>query len=1040
MRFKPGQRVSLNNSPSTIGTVGEKHRERNDVVRFLVHWNDGSRTFEPEHDISLVAEKQDWFELLQEAKWGRPDNFRQSLTYIYLSGKLANIVYSMRTTSTDFRPFQYKPVLSFLESPSKGILIADEVGLGKTIEAGLIWSEIKARENAKRLLVLCPAHLREKWRDELSEKFGEEIIKIVNAKEIKSELEKEVLSIGKPQVLISSFQSLRPMRKREGIKQPKDREALSIFLEENVGNEALIDMLIVDEAHYMRNPQTSNHKLGRSLVNISENKVFLTATPINLKNQDLFHLLNLIDPVNFEYEDVFQKIIASNGPLLRAKDLVMNVDADAEKIRAKLEDSQRTDLLKNSSQLNNLLSTDLSSYLSTDEGKIKLANKIGRLSLLQNTYTQTLKKYADEELVFKRSAEAAFIDFDEDTDNTLERDFHEKALSAIRSYAKERNVHDEFLGDNAYRAMTSCFWAATQYWEKGALSQEYNDHSYMEDEDNQNEDQASLNDYLYKEVLCDFNPNDLRENDTKFNKFLSLIKELLEKNPSEKILVFSFFLRTVSYLEERLSEEGIASMTLIGGMNKSEVIDKFRTDNKAKILICSDSASEGVDLQFMHILINYDLPYNPMRIEQRIGRLDRYGQKCKQIIIWNLFHKGTVDEKIYSRLINRLDIIKDAIGVKYDVIGDDISKTVTRLIYKPLTPQKEEQILKEEALAMENKKRQEEQVENEASQLLAHGEYIIEQVKAANEFNKRITDEDVELYVLNFLNFQKQSYPGNEILLIDQDKKVYELILDIEFQADLYDFIEKENLQGQTSIGRDPSIKIRFKNKSGFKINISKEEIINQQHPLVRFISSKIDEENFFPLVSAQISKADLKNSSFETGIYLFSIAKWSFEGLTTKEELKPIFIKFGSNEYMTENDSWVGMNSIRLKSDKWLSIHSDLEPFYNELEDIFEETIKYNKDKYEEELGSQKAENDDRINIQTSAVKEKLGNYIQTAQDTLDKWKVSGINEKQYPMQEGKINSLKNRLDLQVAKLQRKKQIKGQYKEVCVGVLRIND
>src|SRR5690606_10948814 len=107
-------------------------------------------------------------DMLESRRLGRPIDLRRTLTHVKLSGRLANVIYSMEATNTDFYAYQFKPVLKILESPSNGILIADEVGLGKTIEAGLIWTELRSRFDMRRLLVLCPAALREKWRRELS--------------------------------------------------------------------------------------------------------------------------------------------------------------------------------------------------------------------------------------------------------------------------------------------------------------------------------------------------------------------------------------------------------------------------------------------------------------------------------------------------------------------------------------------------------------------------------------------------------------------------------------------------------------------------------------------------------------------------------------------------------------------------------------------------------------------------------------------------------------------------------------------------------
>lgn len=130
-------------------------------------------TFVLESQVELVEDiPEDPIDLLRAGKLGRARDLRAQLTHIRLNGRLANVIYSMETTNTEFYPYQFKPVLNFLDSPSNGILIADEVGLGKTIEAGLIWTELRSRYDVRRVVVLCPAMLQEKWYDELSFRFG----------------------------------------------------------------------------------------------------------------------------------------------------------------------------------------------------------------------------------------------------------------------------------------------------------------------------------------------------------------------------------------------------------------------------------------------------------------------------------------------------------------------------------------------------------------------------------------------------------------------------------------------------------------------------------------------------------------------------------------------------------------------------------------------------------------------------------------------------------------------------------------------------
>src|SRR4030042_3104024 len=142
--MEAGQRVRLKSDPGRVGVLTGRFRERNKTLQYQIIFPEGS-SYQPEYEIEVIdSESDDPFILLEKGRFGRVSELRRNLSHIQLSGRLANMVYSMDTTNTDFYAYQYKPVLSFLESPSNGLLIADEVGLGKTIEAGLIWTEAEA--------------------------------------------------------------------------------------------------------------------------------------------------------------------------------------------------------------------------------------------------------------------------------------------------------------------------------------------------------------------------------------------------------------------------------------------------------------------------------------------------------------------------------------------------------------------------------------------------------------------------------------------------------------------------------------------------------------------------------------------------------------------------------------------------------------------------------------------------------------------------------------------------------------------------------
>ena len=166
-RFPPGTQVrSIDNPGREGGVTRMTPRVRPSGIFVQVKWSDGSIDLVHEDEIEEIdnLDLQDYFALVEKGRFGRANDLRRNLSYVHLSGKLANLVYSMGITNTDFYAHQYRPLLTLLDSPSNGIFIADEVGLGKTIEAGLIWTELRARLDCARLLIVCPAVLSEKWR------------------------------------------------------------------------------------------------------------------------------------------------------------------------------------------------------------------------------------------------------------------------------------------------------------------------------------------------------------------------------------------------------------------------------------------------------------------------------------------------------------------------------------------------------------------------------------------------------------------------------------------------------------------------------------------------------------------------------------------------------------------------------------------------------------------------------------------------------------------------------------------------------------
>jgi hypothetical protein len=275
----------------------------------------GRRTV-PLIELEEVLETADALTDFTTGKLSGPDDLRRALTHMRMTGKLADIIYSIGATNTEFHAYQFKPVLKLLNSPSRGVLIADEVGLGKTIEAGLIWTELVARFDSRRLLIVCPKPLTEKWREELRSKFNVDA-RICNAADLLDRIKDDQVR-REGFAAIASISAIRPPKNWNNPDEPAKgpRAELARYIAD--AEEELFDLAVFDEAHHLRNTETLNHKLGQMVSEASDYSVFLSATPINLRANDLRAILKLIDPETFEREWLFDVLQAENAPMIAA--------------------------------------------------------------------------------------------------------------------------------------------------------------------------------------------------------------------------------------------------------------------------------------------------------------------------------------------------------------------------------------------------------------------------------------------------------------------------------------------------------------------------------------------------------------------------------------------------------------------------------------------------------------------------------------------------------------------------------------------------
>ena len=500
----------------------------------------------------------------------------------------------MGVTNTEFFAYQYKPLLTLLESPANGLLIADEVGLGKTIEAGIIWTELRAREDMRRLLVVCPAMLREKWRDELKHRFGIDA-NIVNATQLVDELTHSS-GFGPAKAWIASYQALRPPKSwKPGMessgKKLSARAQLATLLDENSSEDPLVDLVVFDEAHYMRNPESAAHVLGELLREVSHQRVLLSATPINLANDDLFHLLRLCDPDHFQYPSSFHEMLAANRPLVLARDAALRRNSTVEEIVEHVKAAAATELLANSRQLAAILSDPPTDQrLESAEYRAELAASLERVNLLGHVLTRTRKRDVQEKRP-RREVKAEKVPMTE-----AELRFYTYVTEVTRDYASRRGISDGFLLATPQRQVCSCPAAFARAWLSGdaGLADDLAELVIADgeegDDDSEQEDiSATLKEFLIANRPRDLNAEDLERSDSKLDRLIMVLTDYFSEYPAEKVVLFTSFRVTARYLTEKAVHFGDAVNAALGWHGRIE------TGLNQRIPRETGTAGSGVD-------------------------------------------------------------------------------------------------------------------------------------------------------------------------------------------------------------------------------------------------------------------------------------------------------------------------------------------------------------------------------------------------------------------------------------------------------------
>ena len=684
---------------------------------------------------------------------GTPQQLATLVTHIKLQHSLTDHIYSIHSSRTVFMPYQFVPVIKFLEGGTQRILIADEVGLGKTIEAGLIWNEMDQRGELKMALVVCPSNLVGKWQDEMRTRFDRSL---------------QILDVQARDRIVENFkrrnfeERLTAVVSLESLRRPD-------MLQPLVDAGVRFDLVIIDEAHNVRNPGTKSADLARALANMSEALVLLSATPVNLRSSDLFNLLNILREEEYNDELVFERQLQTVAAINRIAERLSRGRGESKTMLAELDELAGNDFgnaLAQRTEFREIQRTLLESPVLTIDAIVNLRRAILSLSTFSSIVTRTRKVDVPEQSC-KREAKSIEVNWDP-KEKQLYSELREWFYLKARISAKPPG----FVQQMPLRLTASCLPAAVEYLRDRILTDPSGKSSRLDDGDLDLD--RTFEELGSPEPSLDFNTHGnaklekrrtslLRAMaqtagmDTKFKAFEIALGEAILIGGGQ-IIVFSYFKGTIKYLHSRLSESYSVEV-LNGDVHKSlrpKIMERFR-EGRFQILLMSEIGSEGLDFEFCNSMFNYDLPWNPMRVEQRIGRLDRFGQPHDKIHIFNFIIPGTIDTDIFQRLYDRIGIFERSIGALEPILGDGFTKNVMELALDPnLTDSERQERVRQTELALVEETKNLDSIDAARNLLVGTDELIIKGLNTDRKTRGNYVGEsELMNYVDWFLNTSK---------------------------------------------------------------------------------------------------------------------------------------------------------------------------------------------------------------------------------------------------------------------------------------------
>ena len=882
------------------GTIIEVMPARRGRQLYKVSWGNYV-TDELEVNLLPDCDISDPFERCMNGIFGSYSEYSKKNTTFKIRNSNNSTISSLKASKTLFRAYQFKPLLKFLNSPNRRLLIADEVGLGKTIEAGHIMLELKARRELHHVLIVCPKSLQRKWKDELAFKFGLQFKIYDSQKELINDMQEHRVSVH----AIVNYEKIRMKRqKNKDEKKPKDEMSKNI-VEYLSQNDFHFSLVLCDEAHKMRNRETQTYKGAEIIMSQANAAVFLTATPVMISTENLYNLLHLLDNTRYYNYQIFDNRLQENRPFVEAlTDLNHHVALPV--IAKRLNDaeiitrffSDEVEIFSHQTTVGKAFADDamyqeiiqILNGEDNSKNRARLQYLISSMSMMNNIFSRTRKREVTTDM------------------SQAERKPHmRKVVLTEQERAEFDKVIEEYIDDNSY----------TDYWGEEVLTQG----GSLGLVQKKRQVASSVYAYLNSENSLDNGIDEYAEYpDAKFEELLKIIDKVFSHG-NKKIVIFALFRKTLKYLQIRFKQRGFGTLMIHGMVdNRVEVLDEFKNNPNAHILLSSEVGSEGLDMQFCNSMVNYDLPWNPMVVEQRIGRIDRFGQKSPTVNIYNIIVADSIQEDIYIRLLDRIGIFRGTIGDMEAIldaplerggsvtIQDVYNKLEKELYTSRLTEEEKRRKIAEIELAVANEKESIKHLEEGLDNALTNDAYFRDEINRIQNNNAYVTEIELRNYLESVI---RQELTTCSLEKVDRD--IYELQLPLSNPRILLNFLTQYQPNGEENATLFRQFKREIEDKQSIRMTFNQQTaydnskllFMNIYNPIIQACLNyfiKHDDESKTSFCYA-LTNDDLlqKDSSYYLIVYQMSVTRKVLGVPKRTETLLPLLYHVNTQSIVTD-------------------------------------------------------------------------------------------------------------------------------------------